>query len=65
MNDTILRVILAVIAGFTYMAGAIPDSVTFAQLSSLPVATWLLFVVNFLTAFASPSLLKKAVGGKP
>lgn len=60
-NDIFLRILLAVIAGFTYLSGAIPESVTFSELPTLPVSMWLLFVVNLLTAFMSPSMLKKIV----
>lgn len=63
MKDMGMRLILAVIAGFTYLAGAVGADVTFSQLGSLPVSTWLLFIVNLLTAFASPSLIQKVAGG--
>ena len=63
MNDLGMRFVLAIVAGFTYLAGAVGADVTFSQLGSLPVSTWLLFVVNLLTAFASPSLIKNVAGG--
>lgn len=63
MNDIWMRCIIATIAGLTYLAAAV-GSLTFSQLGALPVATWLLFIVNILTGFVSPSMVKKAIGVK-
>lgn len=61
MSDLWMRLTLAIIAGFTFLSGATGD-MTFSQLGGLPAATWMMFIVNALTAFTSPSVIKKVAG---
>lgn len=68
MKDSLIRGMLALIAGFTYLSGAIPENMPVSEIASLPLQVWLLFAVNVMTAIASPSVVKgvaaAAVGAK-
>ena len=65
MNDWLIRIGLASVAGLTYFAGAIPSNMHIADIANLPLQTWVYFSINILTGIFSPSLVKatgKAVG---
>ena len=62
MNDWFIRVTLSIIAGLTYLAGAIPSDLTVQGLALLPVQVWLLLFVNMLTGLMSPSVIRKLPG---
>lgn len=64
MNDITIRLGLALIAGLTYFAGAIPSDMQIEQIGSLPLQTWLWATINILTGLFSPSLVKKVSGVK-
>ena len=64
MNDWVIRIGLAGIAGLTYFAGAIPSDMKLEQISGLPLQTWLYATINILTGLVSPSLVKKLPGVK-
>ena len=62
MNHWYIRLALSLVAGLTYFAGAIPESLTFEQLSVLPVQVWILMFVNMLTGLLSPAMVKNITG---
>lgn len=67
MNDITIRVLIAVIAGLTYLGGHVPDDMAISELGDLSARVWILFLVNVGTGFISPSIARKALekaGGK-
>ena len=61
MNDWIIRIGLASIAGLTYLAGALPTNMHITDISQLPLQTWLYFSINVLSGIFSPSLVKATI----
>jgi hypothetical protein len=58
-NDWVIRILLSLVAGLTYLAGAIPADLTIDGMASLPVQIWILLTVNMLTGLLSPSVIKR------
>ena len=61
MNDWIIRLGLASVAGLTYFAGAVPSGMHIADIGSLPLQVWIYFSINVLSGIFSPSLVKSTV----
>lgn len=58
MNDKIVHIGLATVAGLTYMAGAIPSNMHISDVGQLPLQTWIYFTINVLSGLFSPELVR-------
>lgn len=60
IKDIVTRIVIALIAGLTFLGSHVPADMPISDLAILPASVWILFLVNLLTGYVSPSIVSKA-----